>query len=752
MTESLPGSSQIDQNTQGDRNQIIGAVHHSTINYIEAALPSLTDQVTKPKLLQELISTSPYKGLKPFEIDDYQHFFGRNKLVLDLIEHLNSANLLLLLGASGSGKSSVIMAGLIPQLRKIKGNRFVTFIFKPDEDPFDAFYSSLLSQNIRQSEARAAREAHEDTLVSVVQKLQPQDSEWLIFIDQFEELFVRSHPDKRDIFIQSLARLYQYLNAGSQLSLKLVMTMRADFSDRLSRYPGLAAITYNQNNVRLIADMHPDELQRAVEQPAAMHGVVFEEGLVEEILAQVEGQPGYLPLLQYTLDLLWQHDDISDHTLNKSSYYELGGVRGALQQRIDQLYHASQENDTATAFKQVLLKLVSLEGAQAVRRRAYRSEFEADPITSEIVTGLIQEALLVSDLDRDGQRTVEIAHEALFSWSVFQTWMTEDGRVIALRNRLSDAVSRWLQAQQIHTDKATAELYRGSILEELVTFEQEGAFSRLSMPLSEDEARFLAASIQEQTEEAVRQEQEIRHLKSARRWSRSFIFLLSLGLTIAGGLLLRPYYLRFRALHLGQMVYIPAGVAVFGSDSSDYDDEDRPEWRTELAGFQINKHLISNHQYRLCVEAGFCKDVPDKREFYDLSKARNPVRVNAFQAAEYCSWLNQKLPTELQWERAARGSKGEEMMNLQFKQVSEEGVYDLIKKTEYEVTRTLSSSSLMTYGDNYPKDSLWEIDSASEEDFIIVRSLTYNDVSNIYVTRFLSVPNNPHGWNMRCVI
>ena len=146
-------------------------------------------------------------------------------------------------------------------------------------------------------------------------------------------------------------------------TVRIVLAIRSDFLEQFSFYPTLGQIT-NENNVHLVTEMHPDELRQVIEQPAAKNGVVFEEGLVEQIIKEVQGQSGYLPLLQYTLDLLWEHEcqiistgglsQIENRTLHKTSYSALEGVRGALQKRVDEIYTnicKDNENGEITAIK-----------------------------------------------------------------------------------------------------------------------------------------------------------------------------------------------------------------------------------------------------------------------------------------------------------------------------------------------------------------------------------------------------------------
>ncbi|MCU0546074.1 MAG: WD40 repeat domain-containing protein [Oscillatoriaceae cyanobacterium Prado104] len=259
---------------------------------------------------QQLIKTSPYQGLKKFNFQDRERFFGRDKLIARLFEAVNSSsNLSLVLGASGSGKSSVVRTGLIPELKKsLESQIFYDFIFTPNQDPFDSLYRCLLSEekdySFNKSQAEIALKAQADTLTEAIGTLKKNEERWLIFIDQFEELFaICQDPEKCKNFIEGIVRVAK----SGDSSIKIILAMRADFVERLSSYPDLGAIA-NQNNIHLVTEMYPDELRQAIEQPAARYGVVFEKGLVEQIIKEVEGQKGFLPLLQYTLNLLWESE------------------------------------------------------------------------------------------------------------------------------------------------------------------------------------------------------------------------------------------------------------------------------------------------------------------------------------------------------------------------------------------------------------------------------------------------------------
>ena len=481
-----------DGRDQTNIEQVQGNVTFNQTQIIQIAVAEIKTRPLNP--------TSPYRGLKPFGQLDKDYFFGRDQFLTGLVNELEQTNVILLLGASGSGKSSVVFAGLIPWLTQKWGSRLIDLILTPDRDPFEALYLSL-GKHYKQSEAEMARAGNVDTLSQVVQTLKQPESFWLIFIDQFEELFTTSQPEKRDRFIQSLVQLSQ--EQSNDPSLKIVATMRADFLDRLDLHPANRLAKITDGHRPLMTQMHPDELRLAIEQPAAHHGVVFEAGLVETIIQDVQGQAGYLPLLQYTLNRLWEEElqtgDIQqERTLHTSTYWRLGGVRGALQQHVDAIYQRLQQEGNHLVTQRIFLKLVEIGGDaesgtdwKPVRRRANRSEFK-DEQEKAVLAQLIDETLIVSDRDLPAQAqesTVEIAHEILLtSWTTLNLWIKENRRAIALRNRLNDDVARW------QTNKTDDELWTGSKLEQVLELKKDSTFNQVLDGFSDTANQFIDAS------------------------------------------------------------------------------------------------------------------------------------------------------------------------------------------------------------------------------------------------------------------
>ena len=473
-----------------------------------------------------LVTASPYRGLDRFEDRDKDLFFGRDQLIARLLTQLNNTNLIFVLGASGSGKSSVVRAGLLPKLCGLLGARFRYFTLVPDTNPFDSLRSSFRS-DFSESQTRDLADAQRGTPSRLIRALQREGDQWLIFIDQFEEIFTVSEERLRQDFIAALLEIAR----DTAVSTKLVLTMRADFLDRLSPFPEFAKLI--EKNINLVTDMHADELRLAIEQPAARHGLVFEQGLVEEIIKDVQGQAGSLPLLQYTLDLVWEEErrtgGLDDRHLNSSTYRELGGVRGALQKRADEIYasfgdtvDSKDVSEKQEIVRRIFLRLVDIVGTSSgdavwrpVRRRTPMAIFDTDQ-EQKVLRELINQKLVVSNRE-SAESTVEVAHEALFaSWERLRNWIEGAKQVIFARNRLADDAHRWYRQQQENIGGAEEELLTGSRLGQVLEMRTRGDFLTLFGGLSEVETQFLEASTALR-DRRKRQEQHRQQLELRRR-------------------------------------------------------------------------------------------------------------------------------------------------------------------------------------------------------------------------------------------
>ncbi|RPH60055.1 MAG: serine/threonine protein kinase, partial [Chloroflexi bacterium] len=371
---------------------------------------------------------NPYKGLRPFEENDADDFFGREALVRRLVERLETPTtlkpsavprepipyrFLAVVGPSGSGKSSVVKAGLIPALRRgflpSSANWLITQM-TPGDNPMQKLEDDLL-QVASRPVANLGKRLRENShgLASILPDLfTDPGSEVLLVIDQFEETFTRGIPEsERVLFLESLRNAI----TPSDSRLRVIITLRADFYDRPLYYPGFGALV--QKRTEVVLPLSPTDLAQAIIGPAERIGVTLERGLPMEIAAEVADQPGALPLLQYALTELFERRD--GHTMTRSAYKSLGGVMGALTRRAEELY-SMLDTDGKQAAKVLFQRLVTLgEGTEDTRRRALRSELDTLSPQVNMVIELFGRARLLS-FDRDSSTrnpTVEVAHEAL---------------------------------------------------------------------------------------------------------------------------------------------------------------------------------------------------------------------------------------------------------------------------------------------------------------------------------------------------
>jgi WD40 repeat protein/serine/threonine protein kinase len=467
---------------------------------------------------------NPYKGLKAFQISDERQFYGRENLTTTVIERLAEASeharFLAIVGPSGSGKSSLVRAALIPALWRgaLPGseNWFIAD-FVPSSHPLDELEVALLKVASEQP-ADFAEQLRRDRrgLHRAAQLILPDDdSELLILIDQFEELFtlveseeVRTH--LLDLIVSAVE--------DPRSRVRVVVTLRADFYDRPLQYPEFGQLV--QQRIETVLPLSAEELDRAIAKPADGVGVKFEDGLVATIVEDVLYQPGGLPLMQYALTELF--DARSDHTLTLQAYREIGGSTGALAKRADDLYQ-ELGSGAQSAVKQMFLRLVTLgDAGEDTRRRVPRSELLAvgdDPDrVDELIDLYTASRLLSTDIDHTTRSpTVELAHEAILAeWPRLREWLEGSREDIRLQRALEQATAEWRAAEQ-----DPSFLLRGT---KLARFENWS--ERTSMALTATEQEFLNSSLHFAHEEQREREAQIeRELLAAQTLRRRAVYL-----------------------------------------------------------------------------------------------------------------------------------------------------------------------------------------------------------------------------------
>ena len=443
----------------------------------------------------------PFKGLASFEPADADYFFGRERLVAELVARLVGAGFLGIVGPSGSGKSSVLRAGLLPALAEgvLPGSeKWRRVLLRPGERPLDELRRVLVSR---------AR----DPLVEALDALLANER-LLLAVDQLEELFTACRSEsERAAFADTLARAA----ADREGRAVVVVALRADYYGRFAAHPGLAGLL-GANQV-LVGPMQASELRRVVELPADRVGLRVEPELADALVDDVEGEPGALPLLSTALLELWQKRQ--DNALTLAAYRESGGVHGAVARLAEGTY-ARIPDGRRPLVRGIMLRLVGEgEGDMPVRRRAPLAELDLE--RNRDVADVLA-ALADSRLVTVGQGFVEVAHEALLrEWPRLREWIEADTEGRRLRRHITEAATEWDAA-----GRDQGELYRGARLAAALEWTADHA-----LELNELEREFV-------TESREVSEQET---KRARRTNRRLRALLAgvavlLAAALAGGI------------------------------------------------------------------------------------------------------------------------------------------------------------------------------------------------------------------------
>ena len=457
----------------------------------------------------------PFMGLASFDIDDADLFFGRERLVAELIARLAGASLLGVVGPSGSGKSSAVRAGLIPAVRSgvLPGSdRWMVALLRPGEHPLRELDRAVWAAL---PEALRTRLDGADLPLRAVRDVMDDPECLLVVVDQFEETFTTCADDaERSAFIAALTEAA----SDSRGRVIVVIAVRADFYGRCAEDPALAALL-GANHV-LIGPMSADEYRRAIEQPAQRVGVRIEPALTEALVDEVLDAPGGLPLLSTALLELWNLRD--GRALRLDAYIQTGGVRGAVARLAEEAY-AGFSQEEQPLVRSVMLRLTgSGEGDAVVRRRVPLVEFDAqsNPIIGRVLTALTDRRLLTVS-----EGSVEVAHEALLrEWPRFQEWLGDDRAGRHLRAHLIDAARGWSES-----GRESGELYRGARLASALDWTTEH-----TLELNELERDFLNSSRLANEQDAERQRRTNRHLRGLLAGAATFALLA----VVAGALAL----------------------------------------------------------------------------------------------------------------------------------------------------------------------------------------------------------------------
>jgi WD40 repeat protein len=431
----------------------------SLVNAIKGGPPP---DVVPPETVQ---GVCPYQGLQTFDEDHADFFFGRDADIQRLLEALKATRFLGVLGPSGSGKSSLVRAGLIPALRRGQlpnSDSWIVRVVKPGARPLEELSARLadLCPGAKMHELLDQLSARPESLhLQSCRARAHQGGERVLWvIDQFEEVFTLCRDEHaRAQFILNLL----YAGSISDGCTTVVLTMRADFYHKCAQYPEFAS--HLAQHQYLVSPIDAEGLRDVIEQPARRVGLSFETGLVETILEDVVGQPGALPLLEHALLELWKRPHATMLTL--AAYRETGGVQEAIAKRADAIY-VNFDSEHQQILRRVMLRLTELgEGTEDTRRRARLSELVTEPAAEPAVARVVKElsdARLLTTSGDDGANdpVVDVSHEALIrSWPRLRTWIEYNRAGLRVQQRLAEAAREWEREKR---DESL--LYRGARL------------------------------------------------------------------------------------------------------------------------------------------------------------------------------------------------------------------------------------------------------------------------------------------------
>lgn len=625
---------------------------------------------------------SPYKFLDSFQTEDRSIFFGRDREVREVLTRLVTHPLLVVYGRSGAGKTSLLQAGVLARLPR-PGN--LTLTLRALDDPIELIRSELLAL-VPDMQAEGAGDL---PLLELIEKVSSCLSGHLvILLDQFEEFFVRLSGSQRLAFIQEVASLARRLPRRSHL----VFCLREDFLAEMAEFEDyLPSILDNRYRLTLLSR---EAARKAIVGPAEIFGIHFEDELVDKLLEELEDEGVDPPQLQIVLDRLYTSREEGGDLITLELYEELGGVRNILIGYLQSTLTEDFREDRELA-RSVLRTMVTERGTKAVvdlaevARRLGREPEELQPVMVRLT-----EARLVRAMGEVTERHYELAHEYLIqevqSWDSDEEISLQHARMVLrssqanwqrfgslLGPELLTIVSREREHLEINRE-ARAMLLRAAALgnRPLTDWLEDGQAIYEGVPIlagflrEEEVSAVVKRRILDQLFRMPVGEREMQSMLEACELVGNPSLLASMEEGVAEHgreRLLEEMRLRVRRRFFGpgRMVKVPAGPAVLGSSRAEKDERiaalradlhhrietERPRQEVHVPGFWVDRFLVTNEE--------FAEFATDHVYRYPPEEADHPaVYVSWFDACRYAEWLGKKLPSEEQWEKAARGEDG----------------------------------------------------------------------------------------------
>jgi len=655
-------------------------------------------EAVKPLLDEKGELRCPYQGLLAFTKKERDFFFGRKRVVEDIKSKLDRLNFVPLIGASGSGKSSVVLAGLMPWLEEL-GWQILDPI-KPGFKPL-AMLESLLLPYFRDDQPlldQCINNQASEGLKSLLE-LFPREHKFLLVVDQFEELFTFALAEQRDRFIELITQVATI----SDSPLAVVATMRADFIEPCLCYDVLRKLI--QNNAEYLPNLRGVDLLEAITEPAKLQGYEVTKELLNKILEDIKQEPGFLPLLEFALTQLWQKRDEAEHRLTLATYEAIGGIVGALNCQADKVYqYRDYEKDLPqqertevekTLIKRIFLNLLQIgDGEKDTRLRQSKAFIlslagdnqEGKKVLTELIEGkqgLVKGRLLVTGkTEREEEAWVDVAHEALIEkWDKLNLWRTETRKGRELTKQVDKDAQNWqrsnksqyylwsgdkladaekvLQEYQdtVETTDLAKEFLQASSQQELYNYLRSPDIDNLERETLEKEAANKSFLNQENLKNLLKDEKEKAQIRLSASWllkqwgEEAPIWTaevdkqgnISLSIIAENDLPTTVIEELEGGINL-EMVEIPCGEFWMGSperEEGSYPDE-RPPHKVKISPFLMGKYPITQAQWRAV--ASFLPTIKQELKLepsYHRGDSRRPVEsIRWYEAVEFCERLS----------------------------------------------------------------------------------------------------------------